>query len=76
MQLEKNTFGAAGRAGVREAEIVRPPFALVLRHALSLLAVLSVDALCSLSACLSATIADTSACNVTKEKFVHLVQSA
>ena len=59
------TCGAAGLEGVRDPEEKEVlPFALVLRPLLSLLALLSFDDL--LSACLSATMADTSACNSTR----------
>ena len=47
---------------MREAEVVELAFALVLRLVLSLPAVLSLDARNSLSACLSAWMAEASAC--------------
>jgi len=57
------TLGAAGLEGVSDSEDKVPPLDLVLRASLSWLALLSRDAL--LSACLSATMAEASACSRT-----------
>lgn len=55
------TCGSAGLDGVRDPEDKVLPLALLLWPPLSLLALLSCDDL--LSACLSATMAETSACS-------------
>jgi len=57
------TLGAAALEGVKVSEDKVPPMDLVLRASVSWLALLSRDAL--LSACLSATMAEASACSKT-----------
>ena len=57
------TLGAAAFEGVKVSEDKMPPMDLVLRASVSWLALLSRDAL--LSACLSATMAEASACSKT-----------